>query len=133
MKIKEIKEKLEAKTSEELFGIDEQPKQNCPKVDKGIRAWYSVQRDIEYYCKNLRRCDTVDEAEKIGGDIDWAIGSLDIVEEYEELREQCEKIRAWGQGWKDIAKKLIEERSNVSDLLADKFYVLLEKAQFLNN
>ena len=126
MKIKELKDKLEAKTSEELFGIDEQPEQNCPKVDNGIKAWYSVQRDIEEYCKDLNRCDTVYEAEKIGGDIDWLIGSLDVVEEYEELRKQCEKIRAWGQGWKDIAKKLIEERSDVSNLLADKFFVLLE-------
>ena len=126
MKIKELKEKLEAKTSEELFGIDEQPGQNCPKVDKGIKAWYSVQRDIEGYCRDLKRCDTVDEAEKIGGDIAWAIESLDVVEEYEELRKQCEKIRAWGQGWKDIAQKLIEERADVSDLLADKFYVIFE-------
>jgi len=126
MKIKELKQKFEAKTSEKLFGIDEQPEQNCPKVDKGIKVWYSVKCDIEGYCKDLKRCDTVDEAEKIGGDIDWAIGRLDIVEEYEELRKQCEKIRAWGQGWKDIAKKLIEERSDVSDLLADKFSVILE-------
>jgi hypothetical protein len=125
MKIKELKEKLEANTSEKLFGIDEQPEQNCPKVDKGIKAWYSVQRDIEGYCKE-RRCDTVEEAEKIGGDIDWAIGSLDVVEEYEELRKQCEKIRAWGQGWKDLAKKLIEQQKDVSNLLADEFYVKLE-------
>ena len=54
MKIEELKEKLEANTSEKLFGIDEQPEQNCPKVDKGIRAWYSVQRDVEGYCKNLK-------------------------------------------------------------------------------
>lgn len=126
MKIKELKEKLEANTSEKLFGIDEQPEQNCPKVDKGLKAWYSVQRDIEGYCKDLKRCDTVEEAEKIGGDIDWAIGSLDVVEEYEELRKQCEKIRAWGQGWKDLAKKLIEQQEDVSNLLADEFYVKLE-------
>lgn len=126
MKIKELKEKLEANTSEKLFGIDEQPEQNCPKVDKGIKAWYSVQRDIEGYCKDLKRCDTVEEAEKIGSDIDWAIGSLDVVEEYEELRKQCEKIRAWGQGWKDLAKKLIEQQEDVSNLLADEFYVKLE-------
>ena len=133
MKIRELKQKLEAKTSEELFGIDEQPEQNCPKVDKGLKAWYSVQRDIEGYCKDLKRCDTVDEAEKIGGDIDWAICSLDIVEEYEELRKQCAKLRAWGQGWKDIAKKLIEERSDVSGLLADKFYILLETVSSSSN
>ena len=126
MKIKELKEKLESNTSEKLFGIDEQPEQNCPKVDKGLKAWYSVQRDIEGYCKDLKRCDTVEEAEKIGGDIDWLIGSLDVVEEYEELRKQCEKIRAWGQGWKDLAKKLIEQQNDVSNLLADEFYVKLE-------
>ena len=120
MKIKELKEKFKVNTSEKLFGIDEQPEQNCPKVDKGIRAWYSVQREIEGYCKDLKRCNTVEEAEKIGGDIDWAIGSLDVVEEYEELRKQCEKIRAWGQGWKDLAKKLIEQQEDVSDLLADE-------------
>ena len=68
----------------------------------------------------------IEEAEKIGGDIDWAIGSLDVVEEYEELRKQCEKIRAWGQGWKDLAKKLIEQQEDVSNLLADEFYVKLE-------
>ena len=44
--------------------------------DRGLKAWYSFQRDIEGYCKDLKRCDTVEEAEKIGGDIDWAIGSL---------------------------------------------------------
>ena len=52
MKINELKETLEANTSEKLFGIDEQPEQNCPKVDKGIKAWYNVQRDIEGYCKD---------------------------------------------------------------------------------
>ena len=86
----------------------------------------ALKQFVSKYCKDLKRCDTVDEAENIGSDIDWAIGSLNVVEEYEELRKQCEKIRAWGQGWKDIAKKLIEERSDVSDLLADKFSVLLE-------
>ena len=49
-----------------------------------------------------------------------------MVEEYEELRKQCEKIRAWGQGWKDLAKKLIEQQEDVSNLLADEFYVKLE-------
>ena len=121
MKIKELKETLGVNTSEKLFGIDEQPEQNCPKVDKGIKDWYIVRRDMEGYWKDLKRCDTVEEAEKIGGDIDWAIGSLDVVEEYEELRNQCEKIRAWGQGWKDLAKKLIEQQEDASDLLADEF------------
>ena len=68
----------------------------------------------------------ISAAKKIGGDISWAIGSLDVVEEYEELRKQCEKIRAWGQGWKDLAKKLIEQQKDVSNLLADEFYVKLE-------
>jgi hypothetical protein len=126
MKIKELKERLKAKTSEELFGINEQPEQNCPKVDEGIGNWYYVKREIEYCCRQLKQCDTVEEAEKIGSDIDWKLESLDIVKEYEELRRQCEKLRAWGQGWKDIAKKLIEEKTDASGLLADRFYVLLE-------
>lgn len=119
MKIKELKEKLKASTSESLFGINEQPEQNCPKIDKGLNQWHYMRRDIESYCKDLKHCDTVEEAEKIGGDIDYSIGSLDITEEYEELRRQCENIRSWGQGWKDIAKKLIEERDDVSDLLSE--------------
>jgi hypothetical protein len=126
MKIKELKEKLEANTSEKLFGIDEQPENNCPRVNKGLEAWSSVQRYIKKYCDDLKRCNTVEEAEKIGGDIDSEIQSLDIKEEYEELRKQCEKIRAWGQGWKEIAEKLIEEQNDVSDLLADEFSVKLE-------
>lgn len=126
MKIKELKEMLGASTSEELFGVDEQPEANCPRVDRGLKVWYDVQRDIYGYCKDLKRCDTLDEAEKIGCNIDWAIGSLDVVEEYEELRRQCENIRTWGQGWKDLAKKLIEQREDVSDLLHDKFFTKLE-------
>ena len=42
MKVKELKEKLEANTSEKLFGIDEQPEQNCPKVDKVINIWQYI-------------------------------------------------------------------------------------------
>ena len=126
MKIKELKEKLEVNTSEKLFGIDEQPELNCPKVDAGIKIWYNVKRDIEGYCKDLNICYTVEEAKDIGGTINWAVGSLDVEEEYEELRKQCERIRAWGQGWKDLAKKLIEQQEDVSNLLADEFYVKLE-------
>ena len=58
--------------------------------------------------------------------IDQTIGGLDVVEEYEELRKQCEKLRAWGQGWKDLAKKLIEQQEDASNLLAAEFYVKLE-------
>jgi len=122
MKISELKERLGANTSEKLFGIDEQPEQNCPKVDKGIKAWYEAQRDIEGHCKGLKRCDTVEEAGNIGDDIDYLVGNLDVVEEYEELRKQCEKIRAWGQGWKNLAQKLIEQKEDVSNLLADEFF-----------
>ena len=34
--------------------------------------------------------------------------------------------RIWRQGWKDLAKKLIEQQEDVSNLLADEFYVKLE-------
>jgi hypothetical protein len=129
MKIKELKQILDAKTSEELFGIDKQPEDTCPKIDRGLRDWGSVRRNIEGYCKDLKKCDSVDDAEKIGSDIDWEIGTLDIIAEYNELRNQCAWIRVWGQGWKDIAKKLIEERDNVDDLLSDKFFLLLTKEE----
>lgn len=83
-------------------------------------VWYSTKRDIEIYCKDLKRCDTLEEVEK--SDIDWAISNLDIIEEYEELRRQCEKIRSWGQEWKNLSKKLIKEKEDITNLLSDKYY-----------
>ena len=126
MGIEELKHILGADTSEKLFGFREQPEENCPKVDLGKKAWYSAKCDIGGYCTDLKRCDSIEQAENIGDDIEWIIERLDIDGEYEELREQCANIRAWGQEWKNIAKKLIEKQSDVSELLADEFFTKLE-------
>lgn len=117
MKIEAYKNKFNKSTSESLFGIIDQPENQCPLINNGLKIWYNTERDIKSLIRDLSRIDSIEEAEDIASDIDWSIGSLDIVKEYEELRSKCQQIRAWGEDWKSLAKKLIEERDNIDDLL----------------
>lgn len=128
MKVEEIKAKLAVKHSEQLFDIKEEPGHNCPRIDKGIKEWNYVQKSINGFCKDLGRLDNV-EAKGIADDIEWEIGRLDIGEEYEELRYQCDQLRKWGTEWKRLALRLIEQKEDLSDCLKDEFYLKLKELE----
>lgn len=68
------------KTSETLFGIQKQPEATCPLIDSVISdlRLQNLNTDIEH----------------------------DLLAKLEKIRENTKNIRAWGQEWKMLAKKL---------------------------
>ena len=87
-------------TSEQLYGISEQPKPTCPmidaviadlrKCDREMNRWERYKDDAEYLASVL---DTVA----------WIIGNIEP--DLEKIRENADKIRGWGQEWKELAKE----------------------------
>lgn len=125
-KINKIKQELEIKTSEDLFGIDPQPEQQCPKVDEHLRINNVTIKWIEGYIKDIKGTEDLDDIYKCADDIEWEVDNLNAEPSLEELRLKCDMIRQWGQQWKDLAKKLINEREDFIDLVGDNQYSKLE-------
>lgn len=103
-KIDKLKDVRKAKTSENLFYLNEPVEHQCPKFD-------SVIKDINeaYKLTQLSRYDDTDSIDFYQdrlGDIDWLLRSKE--DEINELRAAIEDVRSWGQDWKDVAKSLIE-------------------------
>lgn len=85
-------------STEELFNITPPPDYICSyigKVKKGIQSMCEEKLSIE--------------------EIELVFKSIEI------LRKQCEDIRFWGNQWKILAKRLIEERDGFTDLMDNKF------------
>jgi len=127
MKIKEIKDKYGASTSESLFGLEPQPPISCTIVDSARNEFEDMVRRIESSCREIKWADNIEEAQRSSEDIDWAASSSDIIKQLEDLRKQCSDIRAWGESWKRLAIELIEKEENVEHIeqhIADKHFNL---------
>lgn len=77
------------KTTEEVFNLPPQPPEICSSIDEII---YEVRGLLE----------SPDE--------------IRVVEALEDLRCQVVSLRAWGQGWKDLAKRLIQKETDFETL-----------------
>jgi hypothetical protein len=121
--IDKIKKELNAKTSEDLFGISKQPKEQCPLIDKVLCELEAESRNIKYAYWNLK---DIEEAEPYLSDLDWAEYNLRNMDgNLEELRTNITNLRTWGEEWKDFAKYLLNERKDFIDLLDQKYAILL--------
>lgn len=85
-------------TSEQRYGISEQPKPTCPMIDSVI--------------SDLRKCDReMNRWERYKDDAEYLANVLDTVSsivgnlesELEKIRDNADKIRRWGQEWKELA------------------------------
>lgn len=86
-------------SSENLYGIVEQPGPTCDligpihqeikKMKLQCRNWYNNKENAEYLA------DLVDNFEYLVDEIDAKL---------QDITKHVEKIRAWGQDWKDLAK-----------------------------
>lgn len=91
-----------ANTSEELFGIDQQPEENCPYINKCISDISISYKDVKSELKQA-------EDEALASLLEWGIdGMHESVEYLEELRSRINNLRQWGQQWKDLAKEMFE-------------------------
>ena len=120
-KINKIKKDLEIKTSEYLFGINEQPKEQCPLINEVISQLVDNSKEIKDVWQNLR---DVEEAESYLSTLDWAEYNIRNLESnMEEIRVNIEKLRAWGEEWKDFAKQLVIDRQDFFDFIASKHQI----------
>lgn len=88
-------------SSELQHGIVKQPPETCPLID-------SAKDDVIKAIGLLTKPDD-DNPGQMVSDMDDAEWHVDQVKgALEEIREANEKIRAWGQEWKDLALKLNE-------------------------
>ena len=111
-----LKKRLEVDTSEKLFDIDKQPGQQCPTINKMQANVKDGCREIEIYCKDLR---SVEGAESLSSDIESSVSYYmsDKIDELEDLRKEIENIRQWGQGWKDLAKSILNNAKKEEDIV----------------
>lgn len=112
-----LKQKLNAKTSEQLFDITEQPTQQCPNIDNMIRDLESTCKQIQSIANDIKRTDNIDDIPSLAGDIDWYSSDIDKSKELNELRKQIELIRGWGEEWKKLAKSLFNNMSKEEDIV----------------
>ena len=89
------------KTSEELYGIVEQPRNTCPMIDEALRELAQIARRIRGYERAGE-----DELRDMLSDVELCIGCLDGWNRtglLEDIRKNVTAIRSWGQEWKAYA------------------------------
>jgi len=118
--IKLLKDKLGAETSESIFDIYKQPKQQCPIIDNIQSEISRGIKEIEYYCKELNK---IDEAYGLSSDINSSLSYFyEKGDELEKLREEIIEIRRWGQCWKDLAKSVLNDIKKEDDIVKHLSY-----------
>ena len=131
MKIDDLKALLNKKTSEEIFGIDPQPVESCPMIDAAIKDHNRMVKDVRNYCSDLLSIDNTDQAAGISKNIKWYVSGIETESSLEDLRMQCVNIRSWGQGWKNLAKQLIEmlPEDQLWRILSDEDYLKIKDSE----
>lgn len=97
MDISIVKELNNASTTEDLFGFNQPPEYQCPKLDD-IK---NVINEVEKLSMPKDYSDTDDLKDRLQ-QIEYAVYGLDST--IEEVREAIELIREWGKEWKGIVK-----------------------------
>lgn len=93
-------------TSEDVFYINEQPKNTCPMLDELKDGINKALRELSYN----------EDIDDIKYWVEYYLANLDLV--VEQARENTENIREWGQQWKDLAKRVI----NKTDIEIEDIY-----------
>lgn len=92
-------------TSETVLGIQEPPAHMCSDLDEVIK----LAKDTLHAVEQINGSDEHDDkwyVDSARGDIGYIPSAV------ENIRTQVEDLRQWGQEWKDLAKRLMED-SNV--------------------
>ena len=85
-------------TSEERYGINEQPDATCGMID-------AIKRDVVSAESLLDSCSDDSDQEFLAHQA-WksSMELYGVADRLEDLRDHVIKIRQWGQQWKDLAK-----------------------------
>lgn len=106
--------------SEEVFGIKQPVDYQCKTIDAYIEK---VNKALSYV-SDLDSVSSADDAKDLQFEIEYYLGDLDG--DLEEIRRTFEKLRDWGQEWKELAKTVIKE-NNLSEEYATKFDTYVAK------
>lgn len=99
-------------TSEDEYGIPKQPPDTCPMIDE-------IYHEIKYVCAHsadYRKIEDIEEVRNIAAEFEDTLDSIDL----EKIRTNAEKLREWGQAWKDFAKERVREIEDLESKLAEK-------------
>lgn len=94
--------KLRFMTNEEYFEVSKQPEPTCPMIDSLIKRANEIMKTIAGYNRMNE-----DELLSAVDDVDTLIRYFE--DELNGIRHHVEKIRSWGQEWKDVALDLSEQ------------------------
>lgn len=111
------------KSTEVLFDITEQPDFQCSSIDKVISNILDLSKNIQSHAYDLKRASDLVETNSIAEDLDWDARNIDFHADLEKIRLECATLRDWGNEWKRLAKRLLNDREDMEEFLASEFYL----------
>ncbi len=105
-KVDEAKESYHPYTSEALLGLPEPPAYQCDFITELVKKVEGIESEISRAHDYLRD-EKIEDAEHYTSSALWDVRN--VADEIESLRAQIEAVRAWGQEWKDLAKKMLND------------------------
>lgn len=105
-KVDEAKESYHPYTSEALLGLSEPPAYQCDFITELVKKVEGIEGEIARANDHFRD-EEFEDAEHYASSALWDIRN--VANEIESLRAQIEAVRAWGQEWKDLAKKMLND------------------------
>jgi hypothetical protein len=107
--VDDLKHKLDLNHSEELFGIEIEIPQQCPKINSFIDDIKAMRDHINRLSELIddnenntnkiyieRECNIIKEYEKV------------LIESFEEVRDACQSLRTRGEQWKQLTRNLFD-------------------------
>lgn len=106
-------EYLTPPTSETVLGLPQPEPHMCRDIDEII---YHANR-IDVYADDIGSL----EKDAIIERVDWIQSRvIDLKNDAENVRSQVERLREWGQAWKELAKQLLEnEKIDLEEVIND--------------
>lgn len=89
-------------TNEEQFEISEQPNPTCPMIDSVIKRANEIMRTVRGYNKANE-----EELRSMVDEVDTSIRYFE--DKLNDIRHNVERIRTWGQEWKEEALYLSKQ------------------------
>jgi len=96
-------------TSEEMHGIAPQPEDTCPLIGAVIKGLSDSFNSVRY----ADRTEDIKELQNICSSVEWDLYGL--ADTLEAIRTRVSEVRAWGQEWKDEAKRLQNELNQTKE------------------
>lgn len=123
MNIYNIRKKLKANSSEELFGISKEP-ETLIDIDRLIG---SLENSIRWINKYLDKIEAADEDNifcSLISDLEYEVSNIESqISVLDDLKVHIEKMEEWGDEWRVFSEDLLEESDDsvVIDKLTSKF------------